>query len=299
MKMDMRKLASSERARILHLLCEGMSIRAITRLTGASKNTVAKLLVDAGKACMAYHDQFVRRVEASRIQVDEIWTFTYAKQKNVPAEGAPDGAGDTWTWTAIDAETKLIVSYLVGQRDAECALDFMHDLRSRLRNRVQLTSDGLVTYLTAVEAAFGDDVDYAQLVKIYGEPRFATGPDRRYSAGECCGARKHRVTGNPNPREVCTSFVERQNLTMRMHMRRFTRLTNAFSKKVENHAYAVALHMMYYNFVRLHQSLRVTPAMAAGISDRLWEIGDIVTLIEKAEARAPKKPRGPYKKRAA
>jgi hypothetical protein len=204
----MNKLSSEDRARILHMLCEGMSIRAITRLTGASKNTVAKLLVDAGKACMAHHDQYVRRVKASRIQVDEIWTFTYAKQKNVTAD-APEGAGDTWTWTAIDAETKLIVSYLVGQRDAECALDFMHDLRSRLRNRVQLTSDGLVTYLTAVEKTFGADVDYAQLVKIYGEPRFATGPDRRYSAGECCGARKQRVTGNPDPKEVCTSFVER------------------------------------------------------------------------------------------
>lgn len=293
----MRKLAAPERARILHLLCEGMSIRAITRTTGASKNTVAKLLVDAGKACMAYHDQFVRRVEAKHVQVDEIWTFTYAKQANVKdAKAAPDHAGDTWTWTAIDADTKLILSYLVGARDAECALDFMHDLRSRLRNRVQLTSDGLNTYLDAVEGAFGDDVDYAQLVKIYGEPRYAAGPDRRYSPGECCGARKRRVTGNPDPREVCTSFVERQNLTMRMHMRRFTRLTNAFSKKVENHAYAVALHMMYYNFVRLHQALRVTPAMAAGISERLWEIGDIVDLIEKAESRILTK-RGTYKKR--
>ena len=294
----MRKLASSERARILHLLCEGMSIRAITRLTGASKNTVGKLLVDAGKACMAYHDQFVRRVEASRIQVDEIWTFTYAKQRNVPnAKAAPDGAGDTWTWSALDAETKLIVSWMVGNRDAETALDFMHDLRSRLRNRVQLTSDGLVTYLTAVESAFGDDVDYAQLVKIYGEPRFATGPERRYSPGECCATKKSRVTGSPNPSHISTSFVERQNLTMRMHMRRFTRLTNAFSKKIENHAYAVALHMMYYNFVRIHQALRVTPAMAAGVSDRLWEIGDIVDLIEKAEARANEgKKRGPYKK---
>ena len=300
MKMDMRKLPSSDRAKILHLLCEGMSIRAITRLTGASKNTVAKLLVDAGQACMAYHDQFVRRVKASRIQVDEIWTFTYAKQRNVPgAKAAPEGAGDTWTWTAIDADTKLIVSWLVGGRDAECALDFMHDLRSRLRNRVQLTSDGLVNYLVAVEDAFGDDVDYAQLVKIYGEARFkGSGPERRYSPGECCGIKKRTVTGSPQPSHVSTSFVERQNLTMRMHMRRFTRLTNAFSKKVENHAYAVALHMMYYNFVRIHQSLRVTPAMAAGVSDRLWEIGDIVELIEKSEARAPTK-RGPYKKRAA
>jgi IS1 family transposase len=296
----MNRLSCEDRARILHLLCEGMSLRAITRLTGASKNTVSKLLVDAGKCCMAYHDQFVRRVKASRIQVDEIWTFTYAKQRNVEkAKAAPDGAGDTWTWTAIDADTKLIVSWMVGGRDADAALDFMHDLRSRLRNRVQLTSDGLVTYLAAVEGVFGDDVDYAQLVKIYGEPRFATGPERRYSPGECCSTRKNRVTGNPDPEHVSTSFVERQNLTMRMHMRRFTRLTNAFSKKVENHAYAVALHMMYYNFVRIHQSLRITPAMAAGVSDRLWEIGDIVELIEKAEARAPRKPRGPYKKRAA
>lgn len=296
-KNGMRKLASSDRARILHLLCEGMSIRAITRTTGASKNTVAKLLIDAGQACAAYHDQFVRRVEASRIQVDEIWTFTYAKQKNLTkAKAAPDEAGDTWTWTAIDAETKLIVSWMVGTRDADTALDLMHDLRSRLRNRVQLTSDGLVTYLTAVEAAFGEDVDYAQLVKIYGEPRFGTGPERRYSPGECCATKKRRIAGNPNPSHVSTSFVERQNLTMRMHMRRFTRLTNAFSKKVENHAYAVALHMMYYNFVRLHQSLRVTPAMAAGVTDRLWEIGDIVALIEKAESRVPTK-RGPYKKR--
>lgn len=297
----MRKLPTFERARILHLLCEGMSIRAITRLTGASKNTVAKLLVDAGKVCMAYHDQFVRRVKAGRIQVDEIWTFTYAKQRNVAkAKAAPDGAGDTWTWTALDAETKLIVSWMVGGRDADTALDFMHDLRSRLRNRVQLTSDGLVTYLSAVEGVFGDDVDYAQLVKIYGEPHFATGPERRYSPGECCATKKSRITGNPDPDHVSTSFVERQNLTLRMHSRRFTRLTNAFSKKVENHAYAVALHMMYYNFVRIHQALRVTPAMAAGVADRLWEIGDIVELVEKAEARANEgKKRGPYKKRAA
>lgn len=293
----MNRLSPEKRALIIGLLCEGNSLRSTSRLADVSINTVTKLLVDAGKCCMAYHDQYVRRVKASRVQVDEIWTFTYAKQKNVTAD-APDGAGDTWTWTALDADTKLIVSYLVGQRDAECALEFMHDLRSRLRNRVQLTSDGLVTYLSAVEAAFGDDVDYAQLVKIYGEPRYATGPDRRYSAGECCGARKHRVIGNPDPKEVCTSFVERQNLTMRMHMRRFTRLTNAFSKKVENHAYAVALHMMFYNFVRIHKTLRITPAMAAGVSDRLWNIGDIVALIDKAEARGNAgKRRGPYRKR--
>lgn len=294
---DMRKLAASDRARILHMLCEGNSIRSIERMTGASKHTVSKLLVDAGKACMAYHDQYVRGVKASRIQCDEIWTFTYAKQKNVKdAKAAPDHAGDTWTWTALDADSKLIVSYMVGGRDAEYAMWFMDDLRSRLRNRVQLTSDGHSPYLQAVEGAFGADVDFAQLVKIYGEPTGRTN-ERRYSPGECCGTKKRAVEGNPDPAHVSTSFVERQNLTMRMHMRRFTRLTNAFSKKIENHAYAVALHMMYYNFVRIHKTLRVSPAIAAGVSDRLWEIGDIVALIEKAESRLPRK-RGPYKKRS-
>lgn len=292
----MRKLPAETRAQILHLLCEGQSIRAVTRLTGVSKNTVTKLLIDAGKACMAYHDANVRNVEARRVQVDEIWSFTYAKARNVPtAKAAPDGAGDTWTWTAIDADSKLIVSYLIGGRDGECAMWFMDDLRSRLANRVQLTSDGHRAYLEAVEGAFGPDIDYAQLVKLYGvAPESAKG---RYSPAECIGARKSRIDGNPDPRHVSTSYVERHNLTMRMHMRRFTRLTNAFSKKVENHAYAVALHMMYYNFVRIHSTLRMTPAMAAGVSDRLWEIGDIVKLIEDAEAKPGK--RGPYNKRAA
>lgn len=295
----MNKLDPAERARILHMLCEGNSIRAITRMTGASKNTVAKLLIDAGRVCMAYHDQYVRGVKATRVQCDEIWTFTYAKQKNVKdAKAAPDHAGDTWTWTALESETKLIVSYLVGGRDAEYANEFMLDLRSRLRNRVQLTTDGHGPYLQAVEGAFGADVDFAQLVKIYGAPQGNSTPERKYSPGECCGTRLRRVEGKPDPAHISTSYVERQNLTMRMHMRRFTRLTNGFSKKVENHAYAVALHMMYYNFVRIHKSLRVTPAMAAGVADRLWEIGDIVALIEKAESRLPTK-RGPYKKRAA
>jgi IS1 family transposase len=288
----MNKLTLEERARILHLLCEGMSIRAITRLTGASKNTVAKLLVDAGKACAAYHDANVRNVKASRIQVDEIWSFAYAKQKNVAtAKDAPEGAGDTWTWTALDADSKLIVSYLVGGRDAEYAMWFMDDLRERLANRVQLTSDGHKAYLQAVEGAFGDDIDYAQLVKMYGPTITAPG---RYSPAECTGAKKMRVTRSPDPSQASTSYVERQNLTMRMHMRRFTRLTNAFSKKVENHAYAVALHMMYYNFVREHKTLRVTPTMQAGITDRLWEIADIAKLIEDAEAKPGK--REPYKK---
>ena len=291
----MNKLPSETRAQILHLLCEGQSIRAITRVTGVSKNTVTKLLIDTGKACMAYHDTNVRNVEAKRVQVDEIWSFTYAKQRNVAmAKAAPDGAGDTWTWTAIDADSKLIVAYLIGGRDSECAMWFMDDLRSRLANRVQLTSDGHKAYLEAVEDAFGSDIDYAMLIKMYGAaPESAKG---RYSPAECTGARKKRVEGNPDPKHVSTSYAERNNLTMRMHMRRFTRLTNAFSKKVENHAYAVALHMMYYNFVRIHSTLRMTPAMAAGVSDRLWEIGDIVKLVEDAETKPGK--RGPYKKQA-
>lgn len=292
----MNKLDSAERARILHLLCEGNSIRAITRLTGVSKITVSKLLIDAGKACMAFHDANVRQVEAKRIQVDEIWSFTYAKQKNVAnAKAAPLQAGDTWTWTALDADTKMIISYFVGGRDGECAMWFMDDLRSRLANRVQLTSDGHKAYLEAVEGAFGGDVDYAQLVKIYG-----TSPESfkgRYSPAECTGARKERVEGSPDPEHISTSYVERSNLTIRMHMRRFTRLTNGFSKKVENHAYAVALHMMYYNFVRLHSKLRMSPAMAAGISDRLWDVSDIVALVEAQEASTAAKVRGPYKKR--
>lgn len=288
----MNRLSTEDRARILHMLCEGSSIRSVTRLTGCSKNTVTKLMIDAGKACMAFHDLSVRDVKAKRVQVDEIWSFTYAKQKNVAdAKAAPEGAGDTWTWTAIDADSKLIVSYLVGGRDSEYAIGFMDDLASRLATRVQLTSDGHRAYLEAVEGAFGADVDYAQLVKIYGAS--PDGGKGRYSPADCTGIRKRRVEGNPDIDHVSTSYVERSNLTMRMHMRRFTRLTNGFSKKVENHAYAVALHMMYYNFVRIHKTLRVTPAMAAGISDRLWEIGDIAALVDAADAKPTK--RGPYK----
>lgn len=291
----MRKLPSEKRAQILQLLCEGMSIRAIVRATGASKNTITKLLVDTGKACMAYHDANVRNVEAKRVQVDEIWSFNYAKQKNVEAaKAALMDAGDTWTWMALDADSKLIVSYFVSGRDSECAMWFIDDLRTRLASRVQLTSDGHRAYLEAVEGAFGSDVDYAQLVKLYGTaPESAKG---RYSPAECIGARKTRIEGDSDPKHVSTSYVERNNLTMRMHMRRFTRLTNAFSKKVENHAYAVALHVMYYNLVRMHSTLRMTPAMVAGVTDCLWEISDIVALVEAAEAEKPRK-RGPYKQR--
>lgn len=280
----MNRLTRDDRARILHLLCEGSSIRAITRLTGASKNTVTKLLRDAGMACAWFHDAKVRNLTSRRIQVDEIWSFTYAKQKNVArATAAPEGAGDTWTWTAIDADTKLMVSWFVGGRDAQFALTFLDDLKSRLAGRVQLTSDGHGAYLQAVEEIFGVDIDYAQLVKIYGAPE-GGGPERRYSPSECIGAEKRPITGRPNPEHISTSFAERQNLNMRMHMRRFTRLTNGFSKKVENHALAVALFTTYYNFVRIHKTLRVTPAMASGVTDRLWEIGDIARLLEEFES---------------
>lgn len=290
----MNKLDAATRSQILHLLCEGQSIRAITRVTGTSKNTVIKLLIDAGRACAAYHDAAVRNVAAKRVQVDEIWSFTYAKQKNVAlAKAAPDFAGDTWTWTAIDADSRMILSYFVGGRDGEAAMIFMDDLRGRLADRIQLTSDGHKAYLEAVEGAFGGDVDYAQLVKIYGAaPESAKG---RYSPAECLGAKKERIEGAPDLKHVSTSYAERSNKTIRMHMRRFTRLTDGFSKKVENHFYAVALHMMYYNFVRTHTTLRCTPAMAAGVSERLWEISDIVALIEAAETKADRK-RGSYKK---
>lgn len=293
--MGMNKLPRQKRIQILHMLCEGNSIRAIERMTGCSKHTVTKLLVDAGKACAAYHDEHVRGLTSKRVQCDEIWSFTYAKAKNVAnAKNAPDEAGDTWTWTALDADSKLIVSWLVGGRDAEYASAFMQDVAERLSTRVQLTTDGHIPYLRAVEGAFGADVDYAQLVKLYGE---APDAEKRYSPAQCVGARKERIEGRPDKKHISTSYVERQNLTMRMHMRRFTRLTNAFSKKVENHAHAVALHFMYYNFVRQHKSLGgVTPAMAAGVTDRLWEMSDIVDVIEAAEPE-PKK-RGPYKKRA-
>jgi len=290
----MNKLPIEKRRQILAMLVEGSSMRSISRVADVSINTVSKLLVDAGNACIAIHNEMVQGVEASRVQCDEIWSFCYAKQKNVAkAKDAPDGAGDVWTWTALDADTKLIVSYLVGGRDAEYAMEFMDDLRSRLANRVQLTTDGHRAYLEAVEGAFGADVDYAQLVKIYGAaPEAFKG---RYSPAECIGARKRAVEGRPDIDHVSTSHVERQNLTMRMSMRRFTRLTNAFSKKLENHIHALALYFAFYNFCRIHKSLRVTPAMAAGITDRLWTLEDIVAKID-AMTPAPK-PRGPYKKR--
>ncbi|MCW3846556.1 IS1 family transposase [Sphingomonas sp. LB-2] len=290
----MNKLPLAKRTQILAMLCEGSSMRSISRITDVSINTVSKLLVEAGEAALILHDDTVRNVKASRIQCDEIWSFCHAKQKNVAtAKAAPDGAGDVWTWTAIDADTKLIVSYYVGDRSGESAMVLMDDLRARLANRVQLTTDGHRAYLEAVEGAFGADVDYAQLVKLYGPTIAAPG---RYSPAECIGAKKVRREGNPDIAHVSTSYVERQNLTMRMSMRRFTRLTNAFSKKLDNHIHALALYFVFYNFCRIHKTLKVTPAMAAGITDTLWGFDDIVAKMD-AMAPAPKL-RGPYKARS-
>ena len=291
----MNKLSVKARAQILHLLCEGTSMRAISRLTDVSINTVSKLLVDAGNACAFYHDDAVRGLSCKRIQCDEIWSFTYSKQMNVKAaKSAPARAGDTWTWTALDADSKLLVSYLVGDRDAGYAHAFMQDVADRLDTRVQLTTDGHKVYLQAVEDAFAGQVDYAKLVKMYGStPEHFKG---RYSPAVCTGAKRVPLSGYPDMKHASTSHVERQNLTMRMHMRRFTRLTNAFSKKFENHAHMVALYTVYYNFVKIHQTLRVTPAMEAGLSDTVRGFEWIVGLIE---VNAPRPgPRGPYKKQA-
>jgi IS1 family transposase len=297
-EMAMNKLDRKTRAQILGMMVEGVSMQSITRLTGVSKNTVAKLLKDAGEACIAYHDEHVRNVKAQRVQCDEIWSFCQMKEKHVPkGQRGAFGIGDVYTWTGLDSDSKLIVSYLVGKRDARYASAFIDDLAARLSNRVQLTTDGHKAYLRAVEDAFGADVDYAMLVKLYGEPSGAHTSERKYSPGECCGAITGVVCGNPDPAHISTSHVERQNLSMRMGMRRFTRLTNGFSKKIENHEYALAIYFMHYNFVRIHQSLRVSPAMAAGISDKLWSMEDVVALIEAREG--PPKKRGPYKKRAA
>ena len=293
MLIDMNRLPLESRIRILSMMVEGSSLRSISRVCDVSINTVSKLLVDAGRACAEFHDAKVRNVKAARIQADEIWSFTYAKQKNVQmAKAAPPGAGDTWTWTGIDADSKLIVSWLVGGRDSSFAMVFMDDLRSRLANRVQLTTDGHRAYLDAVESAFGGDVDYAQLVKLYGESPEA---EKRYSPAVCTGARKSRIEGNPDPKHVSTSFAERQNLTMRMQMRRFTRLTNGFSKRFENHCHALALYFVWYNFVKQHKSLGgLSPAMAAGLSDTLWSMTDLAGMID---ATLPKPGRrGPYRK---
>jgi IS1 family transposase len=271
----MNRLPVAKRAHILNLLVEGNSLRAASRIADVSINTVYKLAIDAGEACSVYQDQAFRNLPCKRIQLDEIWSFVYTKQRNVMlAKAAPESAGDVWTWVAICADTKLVPSWRLGDRSGATAIEFVCDLSKRLANRVQITSDGHRAYL---QAGFGADVDYAQLIKMYGEVPHPAG---RYSPAQIQGTKTFCCTGDPDPKHISTSYVERQNLTMRMSMRRFTRLTNAFSKKVENHAHAVSLHYMHYNFVRIHRTLRVTPAMAAGISSRLWDVTDIAQLIK-------------------
>lgn len=294
----MNKLPLAKRVQILSMLCEGSSMRSISRVVDVSINTVTKLLEDAGEACAAFQYNAVRDVKARRVQCDEIWSFCYAKEKNVATAKKPAvQAGDVWTWTAIDPDTKLVISWMVGGREAETANFFMDDLASRLADRVQLTTDGHRTYLDAVSGAFANDIDYAMLVKLYGESPDGAGPERKYSPGECTGSVKRRITGNPDPAAVSTSHVERANLTMRMAMRRFTRLTNAFSKKIDNHIYALSLYFVWYNFCRIHKSLRTSPAMATGITDKLMSMEDVVGLIDAAEAAKRPAKRGPYKKR--
>ena len=273
----MNRLSLAERARILGMLVEGNSLRATSRLADVSINTVTKLLVDLGSACAEYHDKQVRNVKVRRLQCDEIWSFVGAKQKHVKPERRAEGWGDTWTWVALDADTKLCVSYLVGGRDSGWAREFMMDCAVRVKGRLQITTDGHRAYLDAVEDAFGCEVDYAQLQKLYGAPEDGT-TETRYSPAVCIGCDLKVVSGDPDPKHVSTSYVERQNLTMRMGMRRFTRLTNAFSKKVENHCAMVAIHFMYYNFGRIHKTLKVTPAMEAGLADHVWSLEEIVSL---------------------
>ncbi len=280
----MNRLQIAKRAQILGLLVEGNSLRASSRLADVSINTVTKLLAEVGQACSDYHDKALRNLPCKRVQIDEIWSFVYAKERNAPrAKWEAGQAGDVWTWTALCADTKLVLTWLVGRRDGNAATKFVCDLQGRLAGRVQLTSDGLKYYITAVEEGFGSAVDYATLVKHYGSTQAGPG---RYSPPKITGIEKTCCKGNPDPDHISTSFVERNNLTMRMSMRRFTRLTNAFSKKVENHAHAVALHFMYYNFGRIHKSLRVTPAMAAGVSDHVWTLEEIAALADQPVNKA-------------
>jgi len=273
----MNRLSSADRAKILGMMAEGNSLRSISRMADVSINTVTKLLVDVGAACSAYLDEHLVNLSCQRIQVDEIWAFCYAKAKNVTPEIAAKNpyAGDVWTWMAIGADTKLIPSWIVGPRDGVTARIFVNDLADRLANRIQLTSDGLQAYLTAVEKAFHGEVDYAMLQKLYGNDPEA---EKRYSPAKCIGCERHVIDGAPDPDHISTSYIERANLTMRMGMRRFTRLTNGFSKKIENHAAAVAIHLMHYNFARIHKTLRITPAMEARVSDHVWSLEEIANL---------------------
>ena len=292
----MNKLPIQTRITILNMLVEGSSMSSISRITGVSINTVTKLLTDAGKACASYHDATVRNVKATNVQCDEIWSLCYAKDKNVAtAKSAPEGAGDVWTWTAIDREHKMILAFEVGDRSAQTAREFMFDLAARLANRVQLTTDKHGAYLKAVTDAFSGDVDYAMLIKLYGEPTGVVGQERKYSPAECTGAKKEPVFGKPDPAQISTSHVERANLSVRMGMRRFTLLTNGFSKKLENHLHMLSLYFVHYNFVRVHKTLRMTPAMAAGVTDTLHNMEWLANLIDAAAPKAG--PRGPYRKR--
>ncbi len=279
----MNQLSIEARTRIVSALIEGNSVRAISRMTGTDRKTILRLLPDLGRACSIFQDRMFRNLPCQRVQCDEIWAFVGSKQKNTSEEKKAEGWGDCWTWIAMDADTKLIPCWYVGTRDAGAALHFMHDLAGRLANRVQLTTDGYKPYLVAVQDAFGADVDYAQLVKIYGE-----GPktEARYSPAQCMGARKAKVIGTPEYGHISTSYIERANLTLRMANRRFTRLTNAFSKKVENHEHSVALHFMHYNFCRVHQTLRCTPAMEAKLTDHVWELSELVALLDAEQAKA-------------
>ncbi len=274
----MNALSTDKRTQVIASLVEGTSIDATCRITGVAKHTVLKLLKNLGCACAAYHNTHIRNLRVRHVQCDEIWAFIYAKQKNVSLEQMQQGAGDVWTWTAICADTKLIISYTLGDRGAGTATAFMQDVAARIANRVQLTTDGHHVYVDAVEDAFGADIDYAMLQKIYGAPSDAE--MRRYSPATCIGCKTAVVTGNPDPDHISTSFVERSNLSMRMGMRRFTRLTNGFSKKLENHGHMVALYFMHYNFCRVHKTLRVTPAMEAGLTDHVWEMDELIALLE-------------------
>jgi len=274
----MNKLSTDKRTQIVAALVEGNSMRSVSRMTGVARNTINSLLIDLGTACSEYQDEAFRNLSCKRVQCDEIWSFVGAKEKNTTADKKREGWGDVWTWVAMDADTKIVPCWFVGQRDAGCAYHFIHDLAGRLASRVQLTTDGNKAYLSAVEDAFGCEIDYAMLVKIYGDT--PEGGEVRYSPAQCMGARKANISGKPDFKHISTSFVERQNLTMRMSMRRFTRLTNGFSKKVENHEHMLALHYMYYNFCRIHQTLRVTPAMEAGDSQHLWSLDEIISLLD-------------------
>jgi IS1 family transposase len=282
--LPMNRLSTQDRAKIIGCLIEGNSVRATARLLDVDKKTILRLLAEVGTACKDFHDKHVRNVSAKRVQCDEIWSFIGMKEKNVPEKCKNErGLGDCYTWTGLDADSKLMISYNVGLRDVPDAMRFMDDLRGRLANRVQLTTDGHRAYLVAVDEAFGGDVDYAMLIKLYSASGKPKSEERKYSPADCCGIRMKRISGNPSKKDISTSYVERMNLNIRMGNRRFTRLTNAFSKKVENHIHALAIYFMHYNFGRIHQTLRVTPAMQAGLTDHVWSLEEIAALAEKRE----------------